>query len=288
VKLRGWPKEFVCPKCRGKEAGQMSNGRFLCRACRRQTSVTAGTGFASSHRPLQDWFRAVWLLTDQGPGTNAVTLQRALGIGSYHTAWEWLHTVRQAMRLSHDPLSGTVSVDEAYLDSGKRHGKQAGQTLIMVAAETVGAVATKIRFQVLPDATATALRLFAAKGGKVKTDSAFLDALKLLVAMGSDMHTDALPHYSGLPLGHCRHRVVASTIAVGKEVLPPLLPVVAEVKEWLRDTYREGVHNDSLQSYLDEFAFRFNNRNVLSHRRRFDQLLKQILWTHHSIGSQLK
>jgi hypothetical protein len=66
--------------------------------CGTQTSVTAGTVLHGTRKPLQVWFRAMWHITGQKYGANALGLQRVLNLGSYHTAWQWLHKLRRAGR----------------------------------------------------------------------------------------------------------------------------------------------------------------------------------------------
>ena len=93
-----------------------SRGRLVCPHCRRQTSVLAGTVFHRTRSPLRLWFLAAWELTSQKYGANALGLQRVLGLGSYKTAWVWLHKLRRAMvRPDRDQLSGVVQVDESYV-----------------------------------------------------------------------------------------------------------------------------------------------------------------------------
>ena len=79
------------------EAWLMSRGRFRCRSCERETSLTAGTIFADTRKPLRMWFLAMWFVTSQKNGVSALGLQRVLGLGSYETAWTWLHKLRRAM-----------------------------------------------------------------------------------------------------------------------------------------------------------------------------------------------
>ena len=81
-----WPEGFVCPRCGGDAAWSASRGRLICRACRHQTSATAGTIFHDVRKPLVLWFRAVWCVTSQKNGASAASLQQALGLGSYQTA----------------------------------------------------------------------------------------------------------------------------------------------------------------------------------------------------------
>lgn len=254
-----WPRGFVCPHCNCNKKSDMANGRYLCRGCRRQISSTSGTLFADSHKPLHDWFRALWILAGPGPGTNALSLQQALQIGSYRTAWQWLHKLRRAMGPSLDRLTGTVVVDEAYLDSGKLASGGVGCALVMIAAEMDGQAIGKIRLRVLPDDGVESI----------------VTALKSVVKSGADVHTDALLAYSRLSLRGYGHSVVGYTAVVGASTLPQVQPVVSELKDWLRNTHRGGMRDDYLPFYLDEFAFRFNHRKTRSHLRRFQQLLTQ-------------
>ena len=71
---------------------------FQCCSCRRQTSATAGTIFQDTRKPLVTWFRAMWYVTSQKNGASALGLQRVLGLGSYETAWTWLHKLRRATK----------------------------------------------------------------------------------------------------------------------------------------------------------------------------------------------
>lgn len=96
--------------------------------------MIAGTIFQDTHKPLTMWFRAIWWVTSQKNGASALGLKRILGLGSYQTAWAWLHKLRRAMvRPGRDRLSGKVEVDETYLGSleeGVRGRKMEKKALI--------------------------------------------------------------------------------------------------------------------------------------------------------------
>src|SRR6476661_8343134 len=94
-----WPDGFVCPKCEAREFWRTGAGLWMCQACGRRTSVTAGTIFDRTRTPLSTWFAAIWFLTSQKNGMSALGLQRVLGFGSYETAWAWL----QKLRRGHGP-----------------------------------------------------------------------------------------------------------------------------------------------------------------------------------------
>jgi hypothetical protein len=105
----------------------------------RQTSVTAGTIFHRTRRPLPTWFAAAWLMTGQKHGVSALGLQRVLGLGSYQTAWAMLHRFREAMvRPGRERLSGWVEVDEAYVRGveGAGYGREtATKSIVAIAVE---------------------------------------------------------------------------------------------------------------------------------------------------------
>ncbi len=112
LKLR-WPEGFVCPRCGTRSAWTTNRNLLVCAGCQYQGSLTAGTIFQDTRKPLTLWFRAIWWVTTQKNGASALGLQRILGLGSYVTAWTWLHKLRRAMeRLGRDRLSGRVEVDE--------------------------------------------------------------------------------------------------------------------------------------------------------------------------------
>lgn len=72
---------------------------FICKKCRVQTNVAQGTLLSRTRIPLKTWFRVAWHICEQKNGISALGLQRAMGFGSYHTAWEWLHRMRRVMVL---------------------------------------------------------------------------------------------------------------------------------------------------------------------------------------------
>ena len=122
-----WPGGFHCPRCRCIEAWIVSRGLYRCKRCDVQTSATAGTIFEGTRKPLQMWFRAMWHATNQKHGVSALGLQHALGLGSYNTAWQWMHKLRRAMvRPGRDRLSGVVEVDETFI--GGKRGSSTGRT----------------------------------------------------------------------------------------------------------------------------------------------------------------
>jgi len=93
---------------------------YRCSGCGHDFTATAGTLFADTHKPLRVWFKAMWHVTNQKNGVSALGLQWALGLGSYRTAWNWLHKLRRAMvRPGRDRLARVV---EDEMDGEKARG----------------------------------------------------------------------------------------------------------------------------------------------------------------------
>jgi len=127
-----WPAGFVCSNCAHIGGWRLADGRLRCAACGRRTSATAGTIFDRTRTPLTVWFTACWLFATQKDGVSALSIQRALDIGSYQTAWAMLHRLRSVLvRPGRERLQGTVEVDETYiggdepgLSGGRAKGKK--------------------------------------------------------------------------------------------------------------------------------------------------------------------
>ena len=136
-----WPEGFRCPACGGDRAWQTSTAHWKCAGCGRKTSVTAGTIFHRTRTPLSTWFAAIWLVTSQKNGASAQNLHDMLGLGSYETAWVWLHKLRRAMvRPERELLFGAVEVDESFV-GGRATGKDGASTdkvPVMIAVENLG------------------------------------------------------------------------------------------------------------------------------------------------------
>jgi len=259
-----WPDGFRCPRCAHDQAWLVRRGLYRCRACRLETSLTAGTVFQDTHKPLRQWFQAMWHVTNEKGGVSALGLQRALGLGSYETAWTWLHKLRRAMvRPGRDRLSGIVEVDETFV-GGVRKGRPGrgagGKTLVLVATEAADAKRIgRIRLVRIADASMSTLH----------------GAIALCVEPQSKVRTDSWRGYNELDAVGFRHEIVRSEAHVGERLLPRPHRVASLLKRWLLGTHQGAVRSSHLDFYLDEFTFRFNRRTSRSRGKLFYRLVQQ-------------
>jgi transposase-like protein len=227
--------------------------------------VTAGTIFQDTRTPLPTWFGAMWWVTNQKTGVSALGLQRALGLGSYKTAWTWLHKLRRAMvRPGRDRLTGRIEMDEAFV-GGVLPGRRGRQTetkgLVAVAVQVEGRRLGRIRLQRIPDGSAASLVPF----------------VQAIAEPGSLIHTDGWLGYEPLRRHGYKHQItiLQGQRASAAQLMPHVHQVVSLLKRWLLGTHHGAVTHEHLEYYLDEFTFRFNRRRSRSRGTRFYRLVQQ-------------
>jgi len=259
-KLR-WPTGVRCIRCQSDKVFRADKRRqFECSPCGYHFSVTAGTIFHDSHLPLRKWFIAIYLVCESKKGISALQLKRTLGV-AYKTAWYLCHRIREAVKdVGHESLlNGIVECDEAYIGGKPQNmhksrkaklGRVEGthyydnKTMVLGALQRNGDVRLEV-------------------SGKRPTREVLHAFIKAKLAEDTDLIvTDENNQYDGIADHNTRHETVSHNS-----------------KEWVRGIVHtnglEGVwslfkrsivgsyHQISvkhLDRYLDEFEFRFNNR----------------------------
>jgi len=205
----------------------------------------------------------MWWVTSQKTGASALGLQQILGLGSYYTAWTWLHKLRRAMvRPGRDCLSGTVEVDETYVGGvkpGKRGRGASGKSLVVIAAEIEGTRIGRIRLAQVPDASAQSLN----------------KAVQQAVVPEAVIHTDGWKGYRKLRALGYTHEVVRPTEEIGEDLLPHCHRVASLLKRWMLGTHQGAISHEHLAYYLDEYTFRFNRRTSRHRGKLFYRLVQQ-------------
>ena len=262
-----WPDGFVCPKCNEPtKAWPIGDMLYKCSICRHETSVIAGTIFQDTRKPLRAWFTAIWWITTQKNGASAMGLQQVLGLGSYKTAWTWLHKIRTAMiNPNRTKLTGIIEVDECYI-GGEEHGGKRGRgtenkSIVVIGVELLEGKNRmgRVRMKVVPDVSGDSLVGF----------------IKETVELGSTVITDGWSGFASVSASGYAHVVPKKfEVADEKNLLPHVHMIVSLLKRWLLGTHQGAVQEMHLQAYLDEYVFRFNRRKAAKRGLLFYRLLE--------------
>ena len=266
-----WPEGFRCPACKGTKGWKMANGLIRCSQCKQKASVFAGTIFHGTRKPLRLWFQAIWYVTSQKFGGNALGLKRALGLGSYQTAWSWLHKMRRAMvRPGRDKLHGIVEVDETLVggeDKGGKRGRGAERkSIVVIALEILEPIGYgRVRMKRVSDFSSDSLIPF----------------VRDVVQLGSEVRTDSWRGYNELEgLEYIHQKInLAATGDPAHVLMPGVHRISSLLKRWLLGTHQGAVSGKHLDYYLDEYTFRFNRRTSHARGMLFYRLLQQAVAT---------
>ena len=264
-----WPQGFICPRCHSNRSWKTKRSLLVCSECGHQSSITAGTIFQGTRKPLRLWFHVMWWMMSQKTGASAKNLQHTMGFRRYETAWTWLHKLRRAMiRPGRNRLKGTVEVDETFIggvEEDAKGRKTETKTLVVIAVEVEEKKLGRIRFRIIPDASADSLIFF----------------IKENIMPDSVVITDGWLGYAPLKKENYEH--IVQNISQSKENASELLPhvhlVVSLIKRWLLGTHQGAVSPKHLADYLDEYAFRFNRRLSTHRGKLFYRLMQQAVST---------
>lgn len=267
-----WPNGFTCPKCNADKYWLTAQNMIHCSNCGHQSSITAGTIFHGTRKPLLLWFHIMWWVVAQKTGASASNLMDFMGFGSYETAWTWLQKLRRAMvRPNRDKLSGIVEVDETFIggvEAGKGKQGRGAETksLVVVATECLGKQIGRVRFECIEDASAKNLLSF----------------IEQNIEPGSTIITDGWTGYLPLSKNERYTHQIKSIAGSGKEaheLLPHVHMVDSLVKRWINGTHQGKISPKYLPYYLDEFAFRFNRKMSTFRGKLFYRLVQQAIDT---------
>jgi transposase-like protein len=262
-----WPDGFRCSRCGSGESWRVKARRVEeCAGCGHQESVTAGTLFHQTRKPLRVWFRAITLWVTSKRGLSAKELSRQLGL-HYETAWHWCHRLRAAVGavFGKDQLAGVVELDETYLggtdDRAHKGRSLAGRkALVGGAIEVRGGRMGRVRLEQMHAADANNIESFAVRN----------------VEQHAVAVTDGFSSYGGLVsagIGHQRI-VVGTDPRQAVKLFPNIHKVFSLLKRWVLGTFHGSVSHKHLPAYLNEFEFRFNRRNADSRWLLFARVLE--------------
>ena len=245
-----WPDGLRCPRC-GHDRAYTHKKRPLyeCVSCGHQASLTAGTVFEGTRTDLKKWFLAIYLLASTKKPVSAAELSRQLGVAPF-TAWTMRRKITNAMsrREGELMLTGVVEMDESYMggaNKGIRGRGAKGKTPVAVMAQQDEHGGCSLaHMQVIGDVGGISLG----------------EAASNYIMPESILATDGFPAYPPVgKLGFDHQPLVTQGAENAADLLPWVHIIISNFKRWILDAFH-GVSSKHLQSYLDEYCYRFNRR----------------------------
>jgi len=276
-----WPNGPVCPHCGNGEKSYLLKGKstrpgvYNCATCRKQFTVTIGTVMEDTHLPLRTWLMGFSLMCSAKKGISALQLQRDLNLGSYKTAWRMLKQIRKVMsNIEHGKtFEAMVEIDETYIggkprkknrkDDRDKHNKRGQGTkknpVIGIVDREKKKVYTKVS---LPN-----------KERKKLSGNQILAILNQVCKKKSTIITDEFTGYNILRKTEHVHLVIDHTKGFVDDFVHTnnVESFWAILKRGVYGIYHH-VSVKYLQAYVNEFCFRFNNKD---NEDMFDLMLSQ-------------
>jgi transposase-like protein len=257
-----WPNGPVCPHCGncdqeriGKLMGKATRpGVHKCKECRKQFTVTVGTIFERSKVALRDWVYAFAAMCASKKGISALQLSRELGC-QYKTSWFMCHRIRHAMKGDDTTLlSGTISADEAYIGGKPRNpGQVVTKMPVLTLVEKGGRARTRVECNVNAATLHGHILRNVDRSSKIVTDEH-----RGYMGIGK--------HFAG---GHETVNHSARQYATPSGISSnDAESYFANLKRGIYGTFHH-VSTQHLQRFVDEFDFRWNNRDVNDTERTF-------------------
>jgi transposase-like protein len=267
-----WPNGPTCPHCKAdgsdckdvykitpKSGSKTRKGLYKCAACRNPFTVTVGTIFEDSHLPISKWLMAIFILCSSKKSISASQLSRMLKI-SYKAAWFLNHRLRHAMSPEMPLaklLTGTVEVDETYIggkQQGVGSGSKARKTPVVALIERSG----EARVKVVSHVSARNLG----------------EALHQCVSKDAVVNTDENPSYKKVVKPWKAHHCVNHSLNEYTRKNRDGSIATTNTAESFFSLLKRGVigawhhvSREHLPKYANEFAFRWNYRDVTDGER---------------------
>jgi len=256
-----YPNGIFCQRCgQVTKHHKISTRRsYSCDICGHHVHPTSGTIFEHSPTPLKLWFHAIYLMSSTRCGISAKQIERETGV-TYKTAWRMFHQIRSLLQEDNEPTSGEFEVDETYIGGKNKPGKRGrgagGKTPVFGVVQRKGKVSASIP-------------------SSLKT-SAVIPLIKERVLPESMVYTDEFPTYDYLKEHGFKHKRIhhkSKVWVVGDVHTNTIEGFWSLLKRGINGVYH-AVSQKHLQSYINEYSFRYNHRG--DERHMFKTILAQI------------
>lgn len=259
---RRWLNGVKCPRCGNEKVYELEHKEWhwQCHECADdgyRFSLLVGTIFENTNTSLKDWFKVIYLMLSSKKGMSALQIQRMMGFGSYRTAWHMCHRIRAGLgNVEFRKLVGFVEVDETYIGGkaknkhgGRGPGGLGGPRGVAGKVPVIGAVQRKgnVVARVLDNTSIATMDAFVHEAVSHK-----------ISLLSTDDHAGY--RYVGRDLPHKMVRHSAGEYVVGAVHTQTIEGFWSIVKRGVVGTFHK-VSRKYLPLYVNEFEFRYNNRN---------------------------
>lgn len=279
----------VCKRCQHQEHYWISTrDQYQCKKCKFRTTLRSGTLLHGSQLPYSYWYFGMMMLTSTKKSFSALEIQRQLGHLYYEPIWYMLHKIRHAMgkRDNNYTLCNEVELDEGFFEivpnkedrdrivielkdnEGKyKRGKGSQkQATVLVMAESKN-VEPSDKYKHKPTKMVRYIKMQLLDDLCKETTN---KKIEKAIDPKSSAITDGANNYNDLQDKLTDHTAVVIELKKDtSKILPWVHIAISNAKRLLLDVHH-SIGNDYLQSYLDEFCYKFN-------RRYFDSVFDRVV-----------
>ena len=249
-----------CRSCDSSRLSWLSTcARWECLDCKAKTTIRSGTFMMHSKLPIHTWYTCMFLMTSTPKAVSAKDMQQRLGMKRYEPVWYMMQKIRRAMCRANESvqLTGTVELDDGYftahraLEPGdelfnRGRGSVRKQPVLVTVEYREGAKrksAGRLRMEHLPNLKGTT----------------YSDCARRLLQPNAVVMTDANPAYKAMAPHVKAHHGQKSTPQEACNALPWVHTAISNAKRLFLGIFHH-ISSVWLQTYLDEFCFKFNGR----------------------------
>ncbi len=282
-------QRVICKRCQHQEHYWLSTReQYQCKQCKFRTTLRSGTLLHGSQLPYYYWYFGMMMLTSTKKSFSALEIQRQLGHLYYEPIWYMLHKIRYAMGKRDDnyTLSNEIELDEGFFEivpnkenrdriaielienngkykRGKGSQKQA-TVLVMAESKTV---APSKKYKHKPNKKVGYIKMQLLENLRKETTN---KQVEKAVNKQSSAITDGANNYNDLKENLTDHKaVIAEVKKEASKILPWVHIAISNAKRLLLDIHH-SIGDEYLQSYLDEYCYKFN-------RRYFDSVFDRVV-----------